>query len=267
MADILELTHVKLQSPTNGVALISLNKPDSGNSLHPVLLSDALKAVRWANQQPSIKVIILSGNGRFFCTGMELASEEEISFALGDDFHQLNKEFIISEKILIAAVNGAAVGYGSTCIGLFDLVFAVEEAYFFLPLIKWAFLPEGAASLTYPRIMGHQRASLLFLTGQRISAAEAQQLGLVSRILPTENFIKEVTAIAEEINQSDSNAVRETKKMLRQPVVQDLLDANDRECQMISKDVIARGHVKKAREKFQLGKEKKSKQKQAKSLL
>lgn len=268
MTDTMELTYVQIKGPTKGVVLIYLNKPDSGNSLHPLLLADTLKAFKWANQQPSIQVIILSGKGRFFCTGMELASDEEISFAPGDDFHQLNKELILSEKILIAAVNGAAAGYGSTCISLFDLVFAVEEAYFFLPLIKWGMLPEAAASLTYPKIMGYQRTNLLFLTGKRISALEAQQMGLVSSILPSENFIGEVMAIAERIGQSDSGAVHETKRLLKLPVTQDLLDANDRECQMIHEDRIPGGHVKTAREKFKLEqKEKSEEKKKAKALL
>lgn len=259
MTDKLELTHVQLEGPRNGVVLIYLNRPQSGNSLHPLLLADAVKAIRWASQQSSINVIILSGKGRFFCTGMELKSEEQISFALGCDFHQINKELILFQKILIAAVNGPAIGWGSTCLASFDLLYSVEEAYFFIPIVKWGVLPEASASISFPEIMGYRGASFLFLSGERVVASRAKQMGFVNSILPSENFIEEVVAIAEKIGQSDSGAAQETKRLLKLPLIQDLLDANDRECSLLHEERVPGGYIQQAREKFKVEQEENSK--------
>ncbi|KAJ5105419.1 ClpP/crotonase-like domain-containing protein [Penicillium alfredii] len=262
MADDLGTNLVQLQDLKNGVLLIKLNKPQSGNSLHPVLLADLRQVIQWANQQNTVQIIVLTGNGPFFCTGMELISDEEISFALGADFHQLNKELILSEKILIAAVNGPAVGYGTTCLALFDLVYSVPEAYFFLPFIKWGFLPEATASFSFGRMMGHQRASSLFLTGERIFAPEAERLGLVSRVLLSENFLGQVLAIADSIDRSPGGSLQATKRLMKHPLVKDLLDTNDRECRLLQEERMSSDNVKYAKEQFKIERGRKRRERQ-----
>ncbi|KAL3475733.1 ClpP/crotonase-like domain-containing protein [Aspergillus californicus] len=242
---------IQLEGPHNGVLWIKLNRPQSGNSLHPRLVAETLQAVRWADQNDNVTVIILTGNGRFFCTGMDLSNEEELSFEPGADFHQLNEALILTKKILIAAVNGPAVGYGATSIALFDLVYAVPDAYFYTPFVKWGMVPEGASSVSFVRLMGHQRAALLCLTAERISAPEAKESGLVSKILPTERFLDEVGAIAGRLAQSSAGSLLATKRLMKHCVTQDLLDANNRECLTIVEERIPSGDLHRGRELFQ----------------
>ena len=230
-------TYVKMQLLEAGhVAVIKYNRPQSGNSLHPKLLSEMVSAFRWAESEPEIRVIIQSGEGKFFCTGMELLDldgEAKMSFAPHSDFHSLNRMLICSEKILIAAVNGPAAGYGVSSLALFDLVYSIPDAYFFTPFVKWGMAAEGASSFSFPRLMGHQKAAALFLAGDRISALEAERAGLVSRILPKEDFLQSVIEIAKRMANSPPGALRTTKWLMKQPVRQELLDANDRECTVI----------------------------------
>lgn len=130
--------YVKVELEENvRIAILKYNRPRSGNSLHPDLVAEMLSALKWAEAQSEIRVIVQTGEGRFFCTGMELLdAQAPMSFALGSDFHMLNKTLISCEKILIAAVNGPAAGYGVSSLALFDLVYCVPDAYFFTPFVS-----------------------------------------------------------------------------------------------------------------------------------
>ncbi|KAL3481092.1 ClpP/crotonase-like domain-containing protein [Aspergillus californicus] len=97
---------IQLEGPenNNGILWIKLNRPSSGNSLHPTLVRELLSALCTTDTDPAVCIIILIGNSCFFCTGIDLLSKQELSFALGDDFHAVNKILIIIKKILVAAV-------------------------------------------------------------------------------------------------------------------------------------------------------------------
>lgn len=249
------------------VAIIKYNRPKSANSLHPQLLSDMLSALRWAESQPEVRVIVQTGEGKFFCTGMELLdTQAPMSFAIGSDFHQLNKTLISCEKILIAAVNGPAAGYGVSSLALFDLVYCVPDAYFFTPFVKWGMATEGASSFSFTRLMGHQKAAALCLAGDSISAEEAEKLNLVTKILPKgdKNFLSNVVEIACRIARSPPGALRTTKMLMKQPVLQDLLDANDRECAIIQKERFGSEEFVEAIKQFELEREQKRQSRAAK---
>lgn len=129
--------------------------------------------------------------------------------------------------------NGPAAGYGTSSLALFDLVYAVPNAYFFTPFVKWGIATKGASSVSFPKIIGHQRAASLFLAADRITAQDAQDVGLVSKVLPKKDFLPEVMQIAQRIADSPPASLRATKELMRAPVRQDLLDANDREYTLI----------------------------------
>ncbi|KAH7121495.1 ClpP/crotonase-like domain-containing protein [Dactylonectria macrodidyma] len=237
---------------SNHIAWVKLNRPQSGNSLHPQLLSELVSALKWVNNHPVVRVIILSGEGRFFCTGMDLVHGDGMSFARGSDFHELNKTLILSEKVMIAAVNGPAVGYGVSTLALYDLVYSVPDAYLFTPFVKWGMAAEGASSFSFPLLMGHQRAAALFLAGEQITAQEAQNLGLINKIFPKDTFFQKVLEIAEGMSQSPPGSLKATKRLMKEPVMQYLLDANNRECDIIHAERYGFGEYKEAIKKFEL---------------
>ena len=109
-------------------------------------------------------------------------------------------EFLIgTSKILIAAVNGSAVGYGTSILSLFDLVYSVPDALYWTPFVRWGMCAEACSSFTFARIMGRQRAAALILAGERMTASELEQAGLITKTLEKEKFLEEVLQIARRV--------------------------------------------------------------------
>lgn len=141
-------------------------------------------------------------------------------------YHEL---LIKTNKILIAAVNGTGIGYGTSSLALFDLVYAVPEAYFFTPFVKWGLCAEACSSVTFSRIMGRQKAAALLLADERLSAAELERAGLITKIIPAHNFMPDVLQIARRIARLPPRSLAFNKELMMKPLKQELLDANEAE--------------------------------------
>ena len=232
---------VKVDLLSEALVIIKYNRPRSGNSLHPQLLADVVAAFRWIEEQKDIRIVIWTGEGKFFCTGMDLQDSNQPSFANGSDFHQLVRMLILSEKILIAAVNGPAAGYGTSSLALYDLVYSVPHAYFFTPFVKVGMTAEACSSVTFPRLMGHQKAAQLFMFSDRFSAQDGEKYGLINKVLPKEGFLQQVVDIGNELVRLPAGSLRTTKKLMKRRSIQELLDANDEECRLIQDERLPSG--------------------------
>lgn len=249
----------------NHVAVVKYNRPESGNSLRAQLVKDMYSALKWADNHPEVRVIVQTGNGRFFTTGMDLDEDGSgLSFTAGSEFYEWNRLLVLSDKVLIVGVNGPAVGYGVSSLGLFDLVYSVPDAFFFTPFIKWGMCAEGGSSVTFPRLMGYQKAAQLILTGERITAEEAEKIGLISKILPKENFLGSVLDIAQKLAASPPGALKATKKLIKDPVRQELLDAIDRECDVLQNERSGSEENREAIKQFKIEQEQKKRQRKSK---
>ncbi|KAG5825596.1 hypothetical protein H9Q74_004329 [Fusarium xylarioides] len=221
----------------SGVGILALNRPASGNSLHPTVLQSLVGATKWAAKAASVRVIVLTGTGKFFTTGRDMGDNNALdntdALAL---FREVNEVLIKCPKVLIAAVNGPAVGYGTTCFALFDMVYAVPEAYFFTPFSKWALCPEGCSSITFPSILGHQKAAALLLAGQRMTATELWTAGLVTKIIHASSnseFMAQVLQITKQVASYPPVALAASKALFEGNRVNELLAANSRECECL----------------------------------
>ncbi|KAH6675394.1 ClpP/crotonase-like domain-containing protein [Plectosphaerella plurivora] len=237
-----ELQHFSVRVDGN-VAVLSYNLPRTGNSLKYAVLKSMLEAMRWATAEPTIRVIVQTGTGKFFTTGrdMEVGEPEGSGADLPsriEMFRQLNDSLITCPKVLIAAVNGPAAGYGVTSLALYDLVYSIPDAYFFTPFSKWALCPEGCSSVTFPAIMGHQKAAALLLAGDRMTARELCDAGLLTKILDAEGFLEEVLKIAHRIAAYPPKALAQSKGLLVASRRDELLEANKRECECLAKIVL-----------------------------
>jgi len=157
-----------------------------------------------------------------------------------DAYHRC---LINSEKVMIAAVNGPGIGYGTSSIALFDLVYAVPEAYFSTPFVKWGLCAEACSSFTLASVMGRQKASGLILADERVGAAEMERAGLITRIIhaaDTKGFQKEVMKIAERIAELPRESLRFNKALMVAPFREHLLRANEVELAGLRK--LARSH-------------------------
>jgi len=142
----------------------------------------------------------------------------------------MHELLINTDKVLIAAVNGPAVGYGTSSIALFDLVYSVPDAYFFTPFVKWGLAAEACSSVSFARIMGRQKAASLILATERMTAQELESAGLITKILPRDNFLNEVMKIAQRISHLPPGALAFNKRLMMDPIRDELLAANEREC-------------------------------------
>lgn len=216
-----------------GVAELAFNRPTRYNALSPLAYRDWLAAIQWAATCDAVKVVVLTGRGKYYTSGQEL--QEPDNSPEGKEFVKKRRavtktlvdELINFPKLLIAGVNGPAIGFGVTTLALCDVVYSVPEATFNTPFMKLAFCAEGCSSLLFPRIMGVSKANEMLMMGRTFTAPELVDCGFISRLLPLEGFHKQVLAMAEEAAKFSADALAVTKKLIRDVDRQELLKVNE----------------------------------------
>lgn len=151
---------------------------------------------------------------------------------------------INSNKPLIAAVNGSAIGtpihfacidtgIGVTSLGLNDLIYSVPHATFHTPFMRWGLAAEGCSSVTFPMQIGHPKAAALLIAGEVMTAQELYVAGLITRVIPADGFLGKVLEVAERMASYSQSAIRTTRELLRRKLRDELHEANLRECQAL----------------------------------
>jgi len=202
------------------IAYLTLNRPEVFNSFNremALLLQNELDA---AEKNPEVRAIVITGNGKAFCAGQDL--KEVTSPELNPGFKKILEEHynpIISrirkiEKPIIAAVNGVAAGAGANIALACDVVIASENASFIQAFSKIGLVPDSAGTFFLPRLIGFQKASALMMLGDKVSALEAEKLGMVYKVVSSENFIDEVNNIATTMANMPTKALGLTKRLL-----------------------------------------------------
>jgi enoyl-CoA hydratase/carnithine racemase len=207
---------------TDGVAVIVLNRPDRLNAFTTTMAKEIVSAFDTTDADDDVRVVVLTGAGRGFCAGADLASggasfdptderrmAERAEFGtiggvVRDGGGYVSMRIAASRKPVIAAVNGAAVGVGATMTLPADIRIASESARFGFVFARRGLVPEGASSWFLPRIVGISQAMEWVATGRIFDAAEALDGGLVSRVVPHDDLMPTVRAIAAEIAQNTS---------------------------------------------------------------
>ncbi|KIW04551.1 uncharacterized protein PV09_04305 [Verruconis gallopava] len=240
MAPVPELTNLTV-TLKDAVAVLTYNRPKAGNALSLGLMQDLLVGLRWADNDDRVKVIVQTGEGRLFTAGLDLQDKAIVTkdTVLSNEFSkvicEVHKTMINSDKVLVTAVNGAAPGWGTSSLALADLVYASPDAYFFTPFVQLGICAEACSSVTFAKIMGHQKAASLLLAGDRFSAAELESAGLVTKVLPKENFLEAVLAQCYRIAKLPSESLKLNKRMMMRSCRQELLDVNDFELEELGK--------------------------------
>lgn len=210
--DFTELLYVK----DRGLGVITLNRPETMNALSAEMGAELMVALEDAQGDREVKAIVLTGNGRAFCSGANprklLASREEgrSQGFTRPRFLKLVKEL---DKPLIAAVNGACVGGGMELALHCDLRLASDKARFGAGFIRMGSVVAPGIAYYLPRIVGMARALELMLTARIIDAQEALSLGLVSQVVPQEDLIAAVWELALPIVRGPSVAIAHTRKL------------------------------------------------------
>jgi 2-(1,2-epoxy-1,2-dihydrophenyl)acetyl-CoA isomerase len=205
-------------------ALITLNRPDSLNAFRIPTTLMLLEALGGAARDATVRVIVLTGAGRGFCSGGDIAFMQEVVASGGrfEDFRPLveaGREITSTlqniEKPVIAAVNGVAAGGGMSLALACDIRWASEEARFAQSFIRIGLHPDWGALHTLPRLVGMSRALELMWTGDAIDAAEALRIGLVSRVLLADSLLSKTLSFADRLAQAPAVALLEIKRSVR----------------------------------------------------
>ncbi|KAI7881830.1 ClpP/crotonase [Lichtheimia hyalospora FSU 10163] len=225
----------------SGVVELAFNRPQRYNALSPQAYRDWLSAITWAANDERVKVTILTGRGKYYTSGQELTmpdfSDENLPAELErrqKTTHDLVQEMIRFPKLLIAAVNGPSIGFGTTTLALCDVVYAAPDATFTTPFMKLGFCAEGCSSVLFPRIMGPSRANEMLLLGRTFTAKEMEACGFVSKIIPKESFREEILAIADNASAFSPEAMKVTKDLIRENERKFLERVNDIEMERLA---------------------------------
>ena len=212
----------------NNIGFITLNRPEVFNSFNremALLLQDTLDRCA---MDAKIRAIVITGNGKAFCAGQDL--KEVTSPELNPGFRKILEEhynpIILKirniEKPVIAAVNGVAAGAGANIALACDIVLASEHASFIQAFSKIGLIPDSAGTFFLPRLIGFQKASALMMLGDKVSALEALNLGMIYKLFPVALFDEEVRAIATTLAQMPTLALGLTKKLLNESMTNNL---------------------------------------------
>ncbi len=219
------------------VATLTLDRPEALNAL-TIPLKIALRAAleRIAGDR-AIRAVILTGAGRAFCAGQDLAERETVDAApldeeLRDRYNPIIRVMRAMDQPIIAAVNGVAAGAGASLALACDLRIAADGARFVLAFGRIGLVPDSGATWFLPRLVGSARAAEMALAGGAIDAATAERIGLVSRVVAAESLMDEARALAGRIVEGAPRAIALTKHALERSWSTDLDGALDLEARL-----------------------------------
>ena len=195
---------------------LAFDRPARKNALTNAMYEALTAAVLEAEQDPGVRVVVFHGDDQAFTAGNDLGDFLEHP-PRGEDapVFRFIRAVLAGTKPLVAAVNGPAVGIGTTLLLHCDLVFAGENARFILPFASLGVLPEFASSYVLPRLAGHHRAAEMLLLGEPFDAQRALAAGFVNRVLPAAETLPAARAAADRICALPEKSIRLTRALLR----------------------------------------------------
>jgi 2-(1,2-epoxy-1,2-dihydrophenyl)acetyl-CoA isomerase len=223
------------------VATITLNRPDAYNALNLGLGRDLFHAVLEVDEDPDVRCVVVTGAGRAFCAGGDVKDFSENLPRIGvlvkeltTYLHGAVSRLARSDKPVIMAVNGVAAGGGLSFALCGDLVVAAESARFTMAYSKIAATPDGSSSYFLPRLIGLRRAMELYFTNRVLSAREACEWGLVTRVVPDAELVSAVRTLARELAQGPTRAFGGAKRLFHQSTWESLETQMELEAQAIA---------------------------------
>lgn len=196
------------------IALLELNRPRELNALNPQLMSELRQALLELEEDDAVRVAVLTGNDKAFAAGADIkqmAGKSAVDMLLDDQFRTWDQLYKF-KKPLIAAVSGFALGGGCELAMSCDMIIASETAVFGQPEIKIGVLPGAGGTQRLTKALGKAKAMEMILTGKLLSAAEAEQRGLVNRVVALELYLEEALRLAADIARLSPIAVRLAKE-------------------------------------------------------
>jgi 2-(1,2-epoxy-1,2-dihydrophenyl)acetyl-CoA isomerase len=225
----------------DGVAHVTLERPEAGNALNLELSQELLRAVLRCDEDPEVRAVLLAGAGDMFCVGGDLKSfsgqGEHLPHHLKEVttyLHAAVSRMARMDPPVVAAVQGAAAGAGMSLSCACDLVLAAESARFVMAYSNAGLTPDGSSTYYLPRLVGLKRALDLTLTNRQLSAQEAMEWGIVTRVVPDEDLYEEATALASRLAAGATKALGAAKRLLHTGLTETLETQLEHETQTIA---------------------------------
>ena len=218
-----------------GVLSLTMNRPESLNSLTAVMLAGIADAMGRAATDPRVKVVRLGGAGRAFSSGAGIGAEARAKKAEGsltgvlDEANRAVRSIVSLPRPVVAVVHGPAAGVAASLALASDVVLASEKAYFLLAFTRIGLMPDGGASALVAAAVGRIRAMRMALLAERISAAEALEWGLATAVYPEDGFDAEVDKVIATLLNGPAVALRKTKDAINAATLTSLESALQRE--------------------------------------
>ena len=208
--------HIKVKQD-GAVLEIIFARPDKKNALSNAMYRAVTEALRGAQKNEAIRVVLFGAEGDAFTAGNDLADFASAAAGKRDELaaHGFLEALAHTDKPIVAAVPGLAVGVGTTMLLHCDLVYVAESAKLSTPFVNLALVPEAASSMLLPARIGHVRAFAMFSLGEALSAAEAFALGLANKVLPKDEVLPAAREAARTLATRPLGAIVATKKLMR----------------------------------------------------
>jgi len=210
------MTEDLIVSTAEGTMEIRFNRPEKKNALTRAMYAGVVDAFASAEQDPAVRAILLTGTGDTFTSGNDISDFQRRAEARNDS---AASPFLTAlstlTKPLVAAVNGAAIGVGTTMLAHCDLIVAARSARFVMPFTRLGLVPEAGSSLLFPQLLGHQKAAALLLLGDTLTAEDALAAGFVYQVVDDAALMDAARALTRRIAILPPQAIRETKHLMR----------------------------------------------------
>lgn len=224
-----------LTEKEEGVLRITLNRPEKYNSFIREMALELQEVLSEAHHKASVRCVLLTGAGRAFCAGQDLAEATDpegpaLTKIVSEHYNPLLLKLRALPKPVVAAVNGVAAGAGANLALACDVVVATESASFIQAFSKIGLIPDSGGTYTLPRLVGMQRASALMMLGDKVSAQDALAMGMLYRVYPDTEFADKASEIAHKLAQMPTLALARTKELLNRSFENNLvqqLEAED----------------------------------------
>ncbi|MEO6723177.1 MAG: enoyl-CoA hydratase-related protein [Ferruginibacter sp.] len=205
------------------IGVICFNRPEKFNSFNRQMALQLQEVLDHCAADKAIRAIYITGNGKAFCAGQdlgELTGESAPGFEviLAEHYNPIIQRIRTIEKPVVCAVNGVAAGAGANIALCCDVVVATESSSFIQAFSKIGLIPDSGGTFTFPRLIGFQKASALMMLGDKVSATEAERIGMIYKVFPDESFAAESMKIADTLSKMPTKALAYTKQALNASV-------------------------------------------------
>ena len=212
--------HVHVQTH-DGIGLIRLNRPEKMNAIGALTRQQLAEAIKQAERDEAVRVVVLTGSGRAFCSGADVTemvqgagmrTPEDVGNVLRNEYMPMLTRLRTMSKPVIAAMNGPAIGIGASFALACDIRIATPESYLLEAFVNIGLAPDGGVSWLLPRLAGTGIAYEMFFTGKPLSAADAHRLGVINRLVPADRLEQEVRELAGQLAAQPRGALAGAKR-------------------------------------------------------